>query len=160
MTNLSPQRNHPAMTGWGRLSPKAREGILVGLFIAVSVGAFSSIVDLEPLLVIANGIAWLFTAAIMAWYHRRTDWSETAVGRTTMGIKGAILIALTAGLTRRATALLIAAGAAEAASVVHYVGDVLASTSFILLALVMMRRLAVLRSLQENNETEPEPPSQ
>lgn len=141
-----------------RLSPVSL-AILFGLGVFAAPAALGAIHDLAAAILIVNVWAAAVVVRIMWHYHRTTDWQDNPVGRTTMGIKGVILMLLAVGIGRRTEEFAHTLGVHWLAPVANAVTDTILTTAWVLLAVVMTLRLHVIKSLQSTNSSEPEPPA-
>lgn len=140
-----------------RLSPVAA-AVAFGFFVAALSAALGSTHDLAWPILVLNVWAAVVTVRIMLHYHRTTDWQDSPIGRTTMGIKGAILMLVGVGIGRRTAEVAAVFGLTELRHVAHDVTDMILTTAWVLLAVVLTLRLRVIKGLQSSDSSEPEPP--
>lgn len=141
-----------------RLSPVG-VALVFGVAAFVGAAALGAIHDLAAVILVVNVWAAAVVVRIMWHYHRTTDWQDNPVGRTTMGIKGVILMLLAVGIGRRTQEFASLHGAPWLASSADAVTDTVLTTAWVLLAVVMTLQLHVIWALQSTNSSEPEPPA-
>lgn len=140
-----------------RLSP-VTTAVLFGLAVFAATTTLGQMYELGYLIFAVNVWAVVVTVRIMWHYHRTTDWPTNAVGRTTMGIKGVILMLLGVGIGRRTQEFAASHDAEWLRVFADAATDSVLTTAWVLLAVVMTLRLRVIESLQSTNSSEPEPP--
>lgn len=126
--------------------------ILMAAALVALVIVYDQYYDVGPILITATVLAWIATALILLHYHLTTRWWESAVGRTTMGIAASVFILCTGGILGRVDLLL---GPTAPRGLHDGYVDV-TSAGWTLVALAMISRLSVLRTLQRQNRTENE----
>lgn len=135
------------MRGKGLVWAAVLSGLVIGL---------DSVAEIFHLLLAINVIAWWYLARLIWHYHSTSPWWPSDVGRTTMGIKGALLLMATSGLVRRAAEQLALWG--RPSSTLVYAGTLLTTVSWVAVAVAVICRYSVIRDLQARAAHEPEPP--
>lgn len=102
------------------------------------------VVHVEHLLLVANAVATLSLLALLATYHRYTAWWTTAVGRSTVALKGSILVLAVGGLVRRIGEQLELAGSVRAPVLLDQVAATIVYLGWVLMAASTTWRLVVM----------------
>lgn len=104
------------------------------------------VVHVEHLLLVANAVATLSLLALLATYHRYTTRTArtTAVGRSTVALKGSILVLAVGGLVRRIGEQLELAGSVRAPVMLDQVAATIAYLGWVLMAASTTWRLVVM----------------
>jgi len=125
---------------------------------------------LSQLNALANAVALVQVVHIMWWYHRNTAWQLSDVGRTTMAIKGVLLMLALTGVIRRVaeqlallhqdvTVLIRVQHAPGLLADIELFGSMFVTATWVVFCVVLTKRLAVIRRLQADALTQPEPPT-
>lgn len=131
--------------------------VLIAALVLGGVLVLDYVLEVYYLVLAANAVALIFIARLMWHYNKTSAWWRTAVGRTTMGLKAALLLLASSGLARRVGEQLRRIG--QQAPSVEAVAEQLVTAAWACIAIAVVARYRVIVALQRHSRSQPEPPN-
>jgi len=131
--------------------------VLIAALVLGAVLVFDYLYEVYYLILAANAVAFVFILRLMWHYNKTSAWWRTAVGRTTMGLKAALLLLASSGLARRAVEQLRLIG--QQAPSAEAVAEQLVTAAWACIAIAVVARYRVIVALQRRSRSQPEPPN-